>query len=80
MADKVTSKTVLSLGAEFTDGDTRTITLDNPKNGLTAEDILATTNGAKAVLIGDKTGAPFLRWATAKKISATTTYLDLTEE
>ena len=79
MADRAVVKSTLSLVAEFHDGDTRTITLDNPKNGLTAEDILDTTDGAKEVLIGDKTGAPFLRWASAKKISATTTYLDLSE-
>ena len=79
MADRAVVKSTLSLVAEFHDGDTRTITLDNPKSNLTAEEILDTTNGAKEVLIGDKTGAPFLRWASAKKISATTTYLDLSE-
>lgn len=80
MADIIKTSNVLSLEQEFTDGDTRTITLDNPKASITAADINAvgTYNQANQVLVGDKTGAAFLRFKKAVKIVKSTTYLDLT--
>ena len=41
MADKVTTTNKLVLGLGFTDGDTRTINLDNPRSDVTATDINA---------------------------------------
>lgn len=82
MADVVKSETVLSLEQEFTDGDTRTITIDNPKSTITAADILAveTYNQQHQVLIGDKTGAAFLYFKKARVIDKSTTELDLTPQ
>lgn len=79
MADIVTTKSTLSLEAEFKDGDTRTITRDNPKSGLTAAQINNTSSAAAAVLVGDKTGAEFLRWKSAKITEGTTTHYDLND-
>lgn len=74
MADIVKTRKTLSLQAKFADEDTRTITLDNPKNGLTAAQIKAVDGNT---IIGDKAGAAFVRWETAKIVNATTTYYDI---
>lgn len=79
MADITKTKGTLQLVAEFTDGDDRTITVDNPKATLTAAEINAVSAYAKTnnILIGDKAGADFSRFKSAKKIAQTTKYLDL---
>lgn len=75
MADKVTTKNTLSLEMEFSDGDTRTITIDNPKTNIAASAI--NSIAAQGVVIGDKAGSNFSRFKTAKVTRGTTTYLDL---
>ena len=77
MADVIKTTSSLSLVAEFTDGDDRTINLDNPKGGLSAADITALNASASAVLIGDKDQADFLRFKSAKTKVQRITYLDL---
>ena len=77
MADQIKTSSVLSLVAEFTDGDDRTINLDNPKSGLTASVINACASYAPGVLIGDKYSADFYRFKSAKVVERTTVYLDL---
>lgn len=57
MADVVKTQNVLSLVAAFTDGDDRTINLDNPVANVSASAIKAVGTLAKSVLIGDKAGA-----------------------
>lgn len=78
MADIVKTKSTLSLVAEFKDGDDRTLTLDNPKENLTASQINALNNAASVALIGDKGAAEFLRFRSARVTNQTVTYLDLT--
>ena len=81
MADKVVQKSTLSLEMEFTDGDTRTITADNPKANLGATEInsLGAFAAENGLIIGDKAGADFLRFKTAKVTRGVTTYLDLND-
>lgn len=81
MADVIKSRGVLQLVAEFTDGDDRTITLDNPKTTLTASAINNAAAYAKDnnLILGDKAAADFTRFKSAKKVSTTTRYLDLTD-
>ncbi len=81
MADVIKSRGVLQLVAEFTDGDDRTITLDNPKTSLTASAINSASAYAKAnnLIVGDKASAGFTRFKSAKKVATTTRYLDLTD-
>ena len=76
----------LKLVAGFADGDDRTIILDDPKDGITKGDIVAENpywNGrdltvlATKILKGDKTGADFTEWKSAKVVEQTTVYLDL---
>lgn len=79
MADTITTAQTLNLEAEFVDGDTRSITLENPKDSLTAEQIDALAPTMVKCLEGDKNGALFLRWKTAKVVNKLTTKYDLTE-
>lgn len=77
MADMVKIKDTLQLVAEFADGDTRTITLDNPRDSLIAQDIDSLTSLMIVGLLGDKTGAQFYRWKSAAKVNKQTVELDL---
>ena len=77
MADITKEKQTLNLEAEFVDGDTRSITLDNPKASLTAEQIDALAPIMVKCLKGDKNDATFLRWKTAKVVDKVTTEYDL---
>ena len=87
MADIIKTKSTLSLEQEFTDGDTRTITLDNPCDSIQAADSAAVTAinevgtymKTNKLTVGDKVGADFLRFKSAKVNNHTTVYLDLTQ-
>lgn len=79
MADTVKSASTLKLESYYSDGDTRAIDVDNPKDNLTAAQINAVGTVGKntQVLLGDKGGAAFVRFNSAHKISSTRTELDL---
>lgn len=77
MSDTVKTSNSLQLVAEFIDGDTRTITLDNPRENLTATDIDNLNPVMIAGLVGDKAGSQFYRWKTAAKVGKVTTELDI---
>ena len=85
MADVTKVRNTIQVVAEFTDGDDRTITFDNPKASLTADQLAVLINDASAyakehnVILGDKAGAEFTRFKTARKVANTTKYLDLTD-
>lgn len=68
MADKVTSSYRLAVVAGFVDGDERTISIDDPREDVTADEIKALNTIAEKVLIGDKYGAAFSLFKGAKKI------------
>lgn len=78
MADVIKTKSTLSIVAEFADGDDRTFNLDNPVNGLTGAAINGCASYAAACLVGDKDKASFTRFKSAKTVTSTITYLDLT--
>jgi len=81
MADKTSTTNTVQLFAEFADGDTRTVNVDNPSS---ADSIgaavyeLQTFLQNNNVLIGDKAGAAFLRFRYANNVIKTKTVLDLT--
>lgn len=83
MADKTTTSNELKIANLFVDSDTRTITLKNPRAGISTADITALEtlilNGAEAnsLLIGDKYGSDFKRIQEVRKVSKTTTDYDL---
>lgn len=80
MADTITTSSQLKIDNYFVDGDTRIITLKNPKNNITTSQIedlqsfLRTTNA----LIGDKVGGTFGKISSVKRITETRTQMDFT--
>lgn len=59
--------------AEFVDDDTRTITLTNPAPTITQEQLESVQSAAAGVLIGDKSGAAFVRLKSPQTKTTTTT-------
>lgn len=79
MPDQISESTTLKIEALFVDGDTRTMTLKNPKSEITTQEILdlqtfMRTNNA---IIGDKYGGTFGRIESVKKVTENKLYLDL---
>lgn len=79
MADKITKVKTLKLVAKFNDNDTRALDIDNPKDGLTKEQInaVAAVGVSTQAILGDKGGADFLKFDTAKIVEKETINLDL---
>lgn len=67
----------LQLLAGFADADDRTISLDSPKSNITEQEIRDLEPLAAPVIIGDKYGAAFTRFKTAKIVNKTTKHLGL---
>ena len=80
MADRITTTETVQIMAEFADGDTRTLSIENPRS---AESIgaavynLQTFLQNNSVLLGDKAGAAFSRFAYANMLIKTKNVLDL---
>ncbi len=83
MADKVTTTDELKINNLFVDGDTRTITLKNPKDTIETSEITALETlilngtGEQSILIGDKYGSDFKRIQEATKVRKITTEYDI---
>lgn len=79
MADTQTQNDELKIVAYFVDGDTRNITLKDPKADLTSTDIvnLQTWMQTNQPVIGDKMGAAFGKINKATVIRKTETQLDI---
>lgn len=79
MADVQTSTTSLKIEGLFVDGDTRNITLKNPKPTISTSDITDLQNFMQAnnVIIGDSYGGTFGRIEAVTRITETRTSLDL---
>lgn len=88
MADVIKVTSVLQNVFEFADGDTRTVTLDNPADSIKAGDSVAAAavqswaDYAKTnnLIIGDKSGAALSGIISSKVIEGTSTSLDLTTD
>lgn len=80
MADKTTTTYTLQMSAEFVDGDTRTISVEDPNSAssIGAQIYeLQTFLQNNSIIIGDKAGAAFSRFAYANKVTKEKTELDL---
>lgn len=83
MADKATTTNELKIENLFVDGDTRTITLKNPKENIATSEITALEtlilngDGSQSILIGDKYGSDFRRIQEVRRIEKTTVDYDL---
>lgn len=78
MADTVKTEITMKIEFTFADGDTRTLTVSDPSEGLTQQDFQDLADAAKDVVIGDKTGAAFSAITKATRVEKQTTNLDLT--
>lgn len=83
MADKTTTTEELKIENLFVDGDTRTITLKNPKENIATSEITALETlilngtGEESILIGDKYGSNFRRIEKVTKVKKRTTEWDI---
>lgn len=73
MATKISTFNQLKLLAGFADEDDRTITVENPRSNLTKADFNNLTTASQNVIIGDKYGATFTRYKSARYVQGTTT-------
>lgn len=78
MADISYTTESLKIENLFVDGDTRTITLKNPKSEITTQEILTlqTFMQQNNVIIGDKYRGTFGRIESIKRVTETRTALD----
>lgn len=79
MADTVSQSSELKMEALFVDGDTRTLSVKNPKANITQANITAlnTLMQTNNLLVGDKYGGRFGRLTYAAKVDKSTVTLDL---
>ena len=82
MADVVKTARNLIFETVFVDGDTRSITLKNPRSDISQSEITAfnTFLQENNMLIGDKDGATFGRIKKVTRRETTTTYLDISDD
>lgn len=79
MADTQTNTETLKIEGLFVDGDTRTITLKNPKTTITSSEILELQNFMQAnnIIIGDRYSGTFGRIESVTRVTEQRTVLDL---
>lgn len=79
MADLVKTEITLRIDTVFVDGDTRTITLKNPRDNLTSSDIssLNTFMQTNNIIVGDKAGGTFGKIKAATTVQKNTITLDI---
>lgn len=79
MADTQTNTESLKIEGLFVDGDTRTITLKNPKTEITSSEILNLQNFMQAnnIIIGDRYSGTFGRIESVTRVTEQRTVLDL---
>lgn len=79
MADIIKRASLLNIECVFLDGDTRTITMKNPRNNISSSDIenLETFMQTENIIIGDRDLSDFRKIKKAVKRETTTRYLDL---
>ena len=82
MADVVKTSRSLIIENVFVDGDTRSVTLKNPRSDITESQITDLNNFLQEtnILIGDKNSATFGRIKKVTRRNSTTTYLDISDE
>lgn len=80
MADKTTTTNSVQIMTKYADGDTRTISIDDPNMSIDLGQAVHSLGSfllEKQVLIGDKTGAAFTGLDYANLIQKTKTEFDL---
>lgn len=82
MADSIKTSSQLIIETAFVDGDTRTLTIKNPRSDISQSEItnLNSFMQQSNILIGDKDGSTFGRIRKVTRRHSTTTYLDISDE
>lgn len=82
MADVIKTAYNLVIETAFVDGDTRTLTIKNPRSNISQSDIadLNSYMQENNMIIGDKDGSTFGRIKKVTRRSSTTTYLDISDD
>lgn len=82
MADVIKTAYNLVIETVFVDGDTRTITIKNPRSNISQSDIadLNSYMQENNIIIGDKDGSTFGRIKKVTRRSSTTVYLDISDD
>ena len=82
MADVTKTSRSLIIENVFVDGDTRSVTLKNPRLDISESQITDLNNFLQEtnILIGDKNSATFGRIRKVTRRNSTTTYLDISDE
>jgi len=80
MADISTNEATLKIENYFVDGDTRTISLKNPKSNISTSEIaeLETFMRTNNIIVGDKMAGTFGKIEKVTRINTAKTYLDFT--
>ena len=80
MADTSTNEATLKIENYFVDGDTRTISLKNPKSNISTSEIaeLETFMRTNNIIVGDKMAGTFGKIEKVTRINTAKTYLDFT--
>lgn len=79
MADTIATSQELKIDNLFVDGDTRVITLKNPKDNIETSQITALNALMQnsQIIIGDKWGGTFGRITSVKKVTTTRQKLEI---
>lgn len=82
MPDVIKSSSNLIFETVFVDGDTRTISIKNPRDDISQSEIRQFNSFIQEnnLLIGDKNSATFGRIKKVIRRDSTTTYLDLSDD
>ena len=82
MADVTKTAYNLVIETVFVDGDTRTLTIKNPRSDISQSEIsdLNSYMQENNILIGDKDGSTFGRIKKVTRRISTTTYLDISDD
>ena len=82
MADTIKTAYNLVIETVFVNGDTRTITIKNPRENISASDITELNSYMQEnnIIVGDKDGATFGRIKKATRRATTITYLDISDD
>ena len=79
MADTVTSSSSLLIETAFVDGDTRTVTLKNPTDDISTNQISELNSFllSSQILLGDRDNAAFSKIKQVRTRTTTTSILDI---
>lgn len=82
MADTIKTAQHLIIETVFVDGDTRSITIKNPRSDISQSEIAELNSFMQEsnILIGDKDGSTFGRIKKVTRRNSTTTYLDISDD